>query len=59
MTALRIRFVASEAPTAQAARARLTDLYGCAEAEAADVVVALGGDGFMLQALHAAQGTGT
>ncbi len=45
-------FVASEAPDAQAAYARLVALYGQVAPEKADVIVALGGDGFMLQTLH-------
>ncbi|MFE3838481.1 NAD kinase [Pseudogemmobacter sonorensis] len=49
----RIRFTASNAPAAREALARLTALYGQAEARRADVVVALGGDGFMLETLHA------
>jgi NAD+ kinase len=53
---LRIRFTASRAPAAVAALASLTARYGQAEARAAEVIVALGGDGFMLQSLHAAQG---
>ena len=48
----RIRFSASKAPAAQAALARLTEVYGQTEARRAEVVVALGGDGFMLQTLH-------
>jgi NAD+ kinase len=48
----RIAFLASEAPEARKALARLTKLYGKAEPASADVVVALGGDGLMLQALH-------
>ncbi len=48
----RIGFVASEAPDAQQARALLTDRYGDNPIEDADIVVALGGDGFMLQTLH-------
>lgn len=49
---MRIRFTASTAPVAEAALAQLVGLYGqCASTEAA-VIVALGGDGFMLQALH-------
>jgi NAD+ kinase len=48
----RLAFVASARPEAQAARARLEARYdGVAEADA-DVVVALGGDGFMLETLH-------
>ena len=48
----RIAFVASRAPDAQEALARLSDRYGQCAPEAADVVVALGGDGFMLETLH-------
>lgn len=49
---MRIRFRASRAPAAQAALARLTALYGQVERRRADVMVALGGDGFMLDTLH-------
>ena len=52
----RIRFTASKAPAAVAAFAALTAAYGQADARRAEVVVALGGDGFMLQTLHAAHG---
>jgi NAD+ kinase len=48
-----IAFVASETPEARSALDRLTALYGQHEPEEADVVVALGGDGFMLETLHA------
>ena len=44
-------FVASDAPEAQATLTRLRARYGDAGA-GADVIVALGGDGFMLQTLH-------
>jgi NAD+ kinase len=47
-----IAFVASPAPEALAARERLVRYYGDADPEAADVIVALGGDGLMLQTLH-------
>jgi len=50
-----IAFRASETPRAQDALARLTARYGQAPEFAADVIVALGGDGFMLQTLHATQ----
>lgn len=40
---------------AQDARAQLVDKYGDAAPEDAGVIVALGGDGFMLQTLHATQ----
>lgn len=55
---MRIRFTASKAPAAVAALASLTGRYGQADARVAEVIVALGGDGFMLQTLHAAQGRG-
>lgn len=41
---------------AQAALHRLTERYRGVHLDAADVVVALGGDGFMLQTLHAMEG---
>ncbi|MRU16260.1 NAD kinase [Roseovarius sp. A21] len=54
MTA-RIAFVASDAPSAQTARGALVTRYGTVPEEEADVIVALGGDGFMLQTLHGSQ----
>lgn len=51
----RIAFLASTSDLAQDARARLIARYGDAPVEAADVIVALGGDGFMLQTLHGTQ----
>jgi len=51
--ALRIAFAASDRPEAAAARERLIELYGSADPATADVIVALGGDGFMLETLHA------
>ncbi|MBV8799071.1 MAG: NAD kinase [Alphaproteobacteria bacterium] len=47
-----LHFVAAETPEAQAALATLRRHYRDAGPEAAEVIVALGGDGFMLQALH-------
>jgi len=52
---LNIAFAASAAPVAQTARAALVARYGQADLENADVIVALGGDGFMLQTLHGSQ----
>jgi NAD+ kinase len=52
----RIRFTASRAPAAVEAFAALTARYGQADARKAQVIVALGGDGFMLQTLHAQTG---
>jgi NAD+ kinase len=48
----RIGFVASPIPEAQDARQRLIARYGSVDPDTADAVVALGGDGFMLQTLH-------
>src|SRR3954467_13275260 len=48
----RIAFVASPIAEAQDARARLTKRYGETAPESADMIVALGGDGLMLQTLH-------
>ncbi|RJL04964.1 NAD kinase [Paracoccus aestuarii] len=53
-----VHFTASHAEPARLALARLIDRYGQADAARADVVVALGGDGFMLQTLHATRGRG-
>jgi NAD+ kinase len=47
-----IAFVASHTSEAREAHAQLEKRYGKAEPEAADVIVALGGDGLMLQTLH-------
>ncbi|MGH6954946.1 MAG: NAD kinase [Alphaproteobacteria bacterium] len=47
-----IAFVAADAAPAQAALERLKAGYGDARPEDAEVIVALGGDGFMLETLH-------
>jgi len=47
-----IGFVSSGAPDAEAARLKLVARYGEVPIEHADVIVALGGDGTMLQTLH-------
>lgn len=47
-----IAFVASPAPEAQSARRTMAGHYGHVAASKADIVVAIGGDGFMLQTLH-------
>jgi len=49
---LRISFVAAKNAPAQNALARLTKRYGNTPPGRADVIVALGGDGFMLETLH-------
>jgi NAD+ kinase len=48
----RIAFVTSAAPQSEAAREVLIERYGEADPSEADVIVALGGDGLMLQTLH-------
>jgi NAD+ kinase len=53
-----IHFVASPIPEAQEALKRLTAAYGAAAPQDADVIVALGGDGLMLQTLHRFMTTG-
>ncbi len=51
----RIAFLASDADVAQTARDCLVARYGNAAPRDADVIVALGGDGFMLRTLHNTQ----
>ena len=51
----KIAFVASDVPVAQTARTVLAGRFGDAPEAEADVIVALGGDGFMLQTLHRTQ----
>jgi len=48
----RVVILAGQSPEAQKARAALVARYGSAAEEDADMVVALGGDGFMLETLH-------
>jgi len=50
-----IAFLASDTEIAQAALAELVARHGATPPEAAGVIVALGGDGFMLQTLHRTQ----
>ena len=47
-----VTILAGQSPEAQKARAALVARYGSAAEEDAEVVVALGGDGFMLETLH-------
>jgi len=47
-----ISFLSSGAQEANEARERLVERYGDCDPERADVIVALGGDGLMLQTLH-------
>lgn len=48
----RLAFVASDRPEAQEAKAALAARYGDASIADAQAIVALGGDGFMLETLH-------
>jgi NAD+ kinase len=48
----RFAFVAAATEEAQEALRRLQKAYGTEDPEGADIVVALGGDGFMLETLH-------
>jgi NAD+ kinase len=51
----RIAFLASTAELAQSARNTFVHQFGDCDSSEADVIVALGGDGFMLQTLHLTQ----
>jgi len=52
LASARIGLLASHTEVARAAEAMLRHRYDWADAEDADILVALGGDGFMLQTLH-------
>ena len=51
----KIAFLAADTDSAQAALHELTEIYGQCDFKTADYIVALGGDGFMLQTLHRCQ----
>ena len=51
----KIAFLAADTDSAQAALHEMTEIYGQCDFETADYIVALGGDGFMLQTLHLCQ----
>ncbi|MDR3440759.1 NAD kinase [Telmatospirillum sp.] len=48
----RVAFVAADNDAAQCALDSLRHRYGCSTPEDAEIIVALGGDGFMLETLH-------
>ena len=54
-----LAFISSGSPEADAARDRLVTIHGDAPLGEADAVVALGGDGLMLQTLHTFMGSNT
>ncbi|WP_213685165.1 NAD kinase [Roseicyclus sp.] len=56
--ARKIAFLASDTALSQDAKQALEARYGSYAPEDADVIVALGGDGFMLQTMHATQALG-
>ncbi len=56
---MNLAFVASTVPLAEQARLTLSERYGHVPPERADVIVALGGDGFMLETLHLTLDRGT
>ncbi len=49
---MKIAFIASQTAKSQKSLKSLTKVYGQCDSDAADVIVVLGGDGFMLQCLH-------
>ena len=53
-----IAFIASDVEAARLAQAEFAQRYRGVAPESAEVIVALGGDGFMLQTLHAFMNTG-
>lgn len=52
MAIQKIAFVAADIPQANKAMATLSDIYGSCPRDQAEVIVALGGDGHMLQTMH-------
>ncbi len=55
MSDIKISFLAASGNEAKAAAKTLRAVYGHVTQEKADIIVALGGDGFMLSTLHATQ----
>ena len=56
---MKLAILAAQNEAARAAQESLAARYGAAPPETADVIVALGGDGFMLETLHRFLGRGT
>ncbi|VAW07577.1 NAD kinase [hydrothermal vent metagenome] len=59
MAQKKLAFLASDKPEAAPVRAALVERYGNCAPDDADVIVAIGGDGFMLDTLHAQIGRTT
>jgi NAD+ kinase len=55
---MRLAFACAETDEAREAATRLSARYGSVPPETADAIVALGGDGFMLETLHGFMGSG-
>ena len=58
MSSRRVAFVASDAEAAQLALSELQTEYGFVDPDEADIIVPLGGDGFMLETVHRFFGKG-
>ena len=58
MAVKKITFIASDTNQATEAKKKLTELYGNSDIKEAEFIVALGGDGQMLQVLHQFIGSG-
>lgn len=58
MNSTRVAFVASDAEAAQQALIDLSRSYGTVDPAEAEIIVSLGGDGFMLETLHRFVGSG-
>lgn len=54
---MKLAFIAAQTSSAQAARQRLIGQYGDHSVKDAEIIVALGGDGLMLECLHQVLGT--
>ncbi len=54
----RFAFISSDTPDAKAALSELSAQYGNVDVDKAEIVIALGGDGFLLQTLRDTMGTG-
>ncbi len=59
MSDLKLAFLASEKPEAEPVRQKLVERYGNYPPKDADVIVAIGGDGFMLDTLRTHMGSAT
>ena len=55
---MKLHFVSSQAPEAIKAAQKLKHMFGQAQLDGADIIVALGGDGLMLETVHTVLDTG-